>query len=151
MRIHASGPLLEANRGQFAPDVYFPATNAAVSTAIDFARVTARADGTRRLVETRSAVQARRIAFEGASHRRDPAVVIDPVIDFSYIVNGNGDDRGCQVALDGAGNIYIAGLTRSPDFETTPGAAFGSPVPSPGGDYDHCRLQTRAGRRSARL
>jgi uncharacterized protein (TIGR03437 family) len=91
--------------------------------------------GTRRSVETSYVIRGRRITLKLGPHRRDLPLVIDPVIDFSYIVNGSADDRGCQVGLDGAGNIYLAGLTLSPDFETTTGAAFGTPVPSPGGDY----------------
>jgi hypothetical protein len=39
------------------------------------------------------------------------------------------------VALDGAGNIYIAGLILSSNFATTAGVAFGSPQPSPGSYY----------------
>ncbi len=91
--------------------------------------------GTRRSVETRYVLRGRRITLELGAYRRDLPLVIDPVIDFSYVVNGSGDDRGCQVAIDGAGNIYLAGLTLSPGFETTPGAAFGSPVPFPGAYY----------------
>jgi uncharacterized repeat protein (TIGR01451 family) len=33
----------------------------------------------------------------------------------------------CQVVLDAAGNIYLGGFTTSPDFATTPAAAFGMP------------------------
>ena len=92
-------------------------------------------DGTRRSVESHYALRGRRIGMKLAAYRHDLPLVIDPVIDFSYVVNGTGDDRGCQVALDGAGNIYLAGLTLSPEFQTTPGAAFGSPVAFPGAEY----------------
>jgi uncharacterized protein (TIGR03437 family) len=91
--------------------------------------------GIPRRVQAGYRLQGQRIALQIGPHRRDLPLVIDPVIDFSYVVNGNNDDRLCQVALDGAGNIYIAGLTLSSDFETTPGAAFGSPVGSPGSSY----------------
>lgn len=88
--------------------------------------------GARRSVESHYVVRGRKIQLRLATYRHDLPLVIDPVIDFSYVVNGSGDDRGVQVALDSAGNVYLAGLTLSPDFQTTPGAAFGSPVASPG-------------------
>lgn len=81
-------------------------------------------------VESRYVVQGRRISLQLGSYRHNLPLTIDPLIDLSYVVNGNEDDRGCQVAVDSAGNIYLAGLTESPDFQTTPGAAFGLPVPS---------------------
>jgi uncharacterized protein (TIGR03437 family) len=81
-------------------------------------------------VESRYVVLGRRITLQLGAYRHDLPLIIDPLIDLSYVVNGNEDDRGCQVAVDSAGNIYLAGLTLSPDFQTTPGAAFGLPVPS---------------------
>jgi hypothetical protein len=80
-------------------------------------------------------VHGRRVSHALSSYRRDLPLVIDPLIDFSYIVNGNEDDHGCQVALDGAGNIYPAGLTTSSDFQTTSGVVFGSPISPAGGSY----------------
>ena len=45
----------------------------------------------------------------------------------------SGPDYGTQVAVDAKGNVYLAGFTQSPDFQTTPGAAFPAPSQSPGG------------------
>ena len=38
---------------------------------------------------------------------------------FSTVIGGSGDDMVASMGLDGVGNIYIAGLTDSPDFPVT--------------------------------
>ncbi len=92
-------------------------------------------NGARRVIPTHYRLRGRRITLEVASYRHDLPLVIDPIIDFSYVINGEGDDRGCQVALDGAGNIFIAGFTESTDFQTTPGAVSTPPIQFPGSAY----------------
>ncbi len=91
--------------------------------------------GVRQLVATHYRLNRRRITLELGRYRHDLPLVIDPVIDLSYVINGNGDDRGCQVAVDNSGGIYLAGLTLSGDFQTTPGAAYPVPVSSAGAYY----------------
>src|ERR1035437_7009151 len=41
---------------------------------------------------------------------------------FSAILGGAGQDYSASVATDPQGNVYVAGLTYSPDFPVTPGA-----------------------------
>lgn len=57
-----------------------------------------------------------RFGFRVAAYDRSRALVIDPVLDFSTYIGGSGFDRGEGIALDGQGNIYIAGRTLSTDF-----------------------------------
>lgn len=56
-----------------------------------------------------------------------PGVIVklDPLgrIAYSSCFGGSGSDLASAIALDGSGGVYIAGLTSSPDFPTTPGAA----------------------------
>lgn len=43
-------------------------------------------------------------------------------LSYSTYLGGSGDDRGEGVAIDHTGNAYVTGVTRSPDFPTTPDA-----------------------------
>jgi len=66
------------------------------------------------------------------NYDKSQALVIDPLI-YSTYIGGNGDDQGYDMAIDGSGNAYITGYTRSTDYDTTAGAyqtTFG------GGNFD---------------
>jgi hypothetical protein len=47
-------------------------------------------------------------------------LIIDPLISYSSYLGGRGDDRGWDIALDTAGNIFVAGSTTSPSFPGAP-------------------------------
>ena len=42
--------------------------------------------------------------------------VIDPVLSYATYAGGSGKEAGKAIAVDGAGNAYVAGNTDSPNF-----------------------------------
>jgi hypothetical protein len=46
---------------------------------------------------------------------------LDDIV-FSTYLGGSGEDRGGGIAADGEGGVYLAGITMSTNFTTTPGA-----------------------------
>ena len=63
------------------------------------------------------------IAFQVALYDQNKSLVIDPVLIYSTYLGGSGNDEPRGIAVDGAGNSYIAGFTDSADF---PLATMGS-------------------------
>jgi len=60
-----------------------------------------------------------RVGFEVHGYRTDRPLVIDPLLELATTLGGDAADSGQAVAIDPAGDLYIAGITRSPDFPTT--------------------------------
>jgi hypothetical protein len=63
------------------------------------------------------------VRFRVASYNQSKPLVIDPVLVYSTYLGGSGDDEPSGIAVDSAGNVYVAGYTDSPDF---PSANLGS-------------------------
>jgi len=68
-------------------------------------------------------------SFEVGRHAAEYALVVDPTLLYSTFLGGSGGYYGSSagetpagIAVDGAGNAYIAGNTGSADFPTTVGA-----------------------------
>ena len=60
------------------------------------------------------------VGFRLGSYDRAKPLVIDPALVYSTLLGGG--DMGNAIAVDAAGNAYVAGSTGSADFPVTPGA-----------------------------
>jgi len=87
--------------------------------------------GRRRELTGRFVLRAgRRIGFEVAAHDPQAGLVVDPVVVYSTYLGGkpggggytsgkrDGADFAVDCAVDAAGNVYMTGVTSSPDFPT---------------------------------
>ena len=59
-----------------------------------------------------------RVGFDVAAYDARQPLIIDPVLSYSTYLGGSGDDLGFGIAVDGAGNAYVTGQTKSIDFPT---------------------------------
>jgi hypothetical protein len=61
---------------------------------------------------------ANEVGFRVGAYDRSLPLVIDPILSFSTYLGGGGLDSVKAIAVDGAGNAYVAGQTDSTDFPT---------------------------------
>ena len=82
-----------------------------------------RIDGRRQHVAGRFVLRGEnRAGFEVGSYDHTRELIIDPILSYATYFGGSGDDTSPSIAVDGSGNVYLAGTT-----DSTP-ASF--PVPS---------------------
>ena len=74
----------------------------------------------------------------GVYDQRYP-VVIDPVLEYATYLGGTEAEAGYRTAIDGEGNVYVVGMTRSPGFPVQAGLQATS-----GGDLDVCVAKLNA-------
>jgi hypothetical protein len=77
------------------------------------------------------------VAFEVGRYDPQWPLIIDPVLSYASYFGGSGLDTAWDVALDGAGNVYVAGETLSAGLPATPGAFqanYAGGYPGAGGD-----------------
>jgi len=82
-------------------------------------------DGARRPVRVAYKLAGQRYGFALGDHDRGHAVVIDPLLQASYL-GGSGGDIGYAIAVDASGHVYVAGDTGSVNFPGTTGGARAS-------------------------
>ena len=78
----------------------------------------------------------RQVRFRVGPHDPNQTLIIDPVLVYSTFLGGPpgsaGSSQGASaIAVDGAGNVYVAGVTTSTSFPLTPGALSSTPAPFP--------------------
>jgi len=69
-----------------------------------------------RPIEVHFTRRGRSIGFQLGRYDRMRPLVIDPTLVFSTYLGGSLPDNALAVAVDAAGNIYVAGVAESPDF-----------------------------------
>jgi hypothetical protein len=62
-----------------------------------------------------------RVSFEIGDYDPNRELVIDPTMVYASYLGGNDDDYARGIAIDSAGNAYVAGTTDSTNFPTTAG------------------------------
>ena len=75
-------------------------------------------DGTRQPVDCRYVLDHQHVAFALGDYDHSRQLVIDPTFVYSTYLGGSGGDAATAIAVDGAGNAYVAGSTTSMDFPT---------------------------------
>src|SRR5262249_11299483 len=74
-----------------------------------------------------------RIGFTVEKYDASRPLIIDPILSYSTLFAGNGNDQGLSIAVDAVGDAYITGFTDSRSFPT---ANALQPVFSGNGIYD---------------
>jgi uncharacterized protein (TIGR03437 family) len=78
----------------------------------------------RRAVAVRYCLHDGEVRFELGPYDRALPLVIDPVLSYATYAGGSGAETGSAIAVDAAGNAYLAGTTDSPNFPAFKVAAF---------------------------
>jgi hypothetical protein len=87
-------------------------------------------DGDRHAVRVAYTLTGQRYGFHLGDYNPDYPVVIDPLLQATYL-GGSGGDDATSIALDASGNVFVAGSTVSTDF---PGTAGGAQAANGGGE-----------------
>jgi hypothetical protein len=79
-----------------------------------------------------------RVTFAVASYDRSEPLILDPILNYSTYLGGSGREGGfpMAIAVDNAGDAFVAGLTASIDFPAGTNAGIGTnPNPNAGASF----------------
>jgi hypothetical protein len=77
-----------------------------------------------------------RVTFAVGSYDRSEPLILDPVLSYSTYLGGSSDDFGFAIAVDTAGDAFVAGQTFSTDFPAgTHGAVITPPTTNSGATF----------------
>ena len=77
-------------------------------------------DGLRQPVDAHFVLQAHnQVSFAIANYDRSRELVIDPSVGYATYLGGTAEDDGNAIAVDGSGNAYVTGQTKSTNFPGT--------------------------------
>ena len=76
-------------------------------------------DGARQPVHARFVLHAHnQVSFELGNYDRSRELVIDPSVSYATYLGGLAEDDGHAIAVDGSGNAWVTGQTKSANFPT---------------------------------
>ncbi len=74
-------------------------------------------DGVRQRVDARFVLESKnQVSFELGNYDHSRELVIDPSVSYATYLGGTAEDDGYAIAIDGSGNAYVTGQTKSTDF-----------------------------------
>ncbi len=79
-------------------------------------------EGKKKFVTADYAIDKKGYSFSVGAYNKNKELIVDPLIDYATFLGGADDEVVPLIALDGNGDVYVAGTTVSSDFPTTVGA-----------------------------
>lgn len=80
-------------------------------------------------------MDATTLGFNVGDYDPKSPLLIDPALDYSTFLGGDGDESGAGIAVDAQGNAYVTGWTTSVGFDR--GSVFIAKVNSAGSKFDY--------------
>jgi hypothetical protein len=90
----------------------------------------------REIASSYAMARNRCVTFAVGSYDRSEPLIIDPVLNYSTYLGGSSNDFGFAIAVDAAGDAFVAGQTLSTDFPPgTHGAVITPPTTNSGATF----------------